>query len=30
MSEIMPTHPDDSPISRPLREVFHIERAPLD
>ena len=26
MREIMPSHADDSPESRPLREVFHIER----
>jgi L-rhamnose mutarotase len=26
MREIMPANPDDSPISRELREVFHIER----
>lgn len=25
MKEIMPSHPDDSPISRELREVFHID-----
>ena len=25
MSEIMPANPDDSPISRGLREVFHLE-----
>jgi L-rhamnose mutarotase len=25
MREIMPSNPDDSPISRELREVFHIE-----
>ncbi len=25
MREIMPAHPDDRPISRELREVFHIE-----
>src|SRR4051794_36971003 len=24
MREIMPANPDDSPASRPLREVFHI------
>jgi L-rhamnose mutarotase len=28
MSEIMPANPDDSPVSRPLREVFHIEAKP--
>jgi L-rhamnose mutarotase len=26
MRELMPSNPDDSPISRDLREVFHIER----
>ena len=26
MREIMPSNADDSPESRPLREVFHIER----
>lgn len=26
MRDIMPSHPDHSPISRDLREVFHIER----
>jgi L-rhamnose mutarotase len=26
MRELMPTHPDDSPVSTPLDEVFHIER----
>ena len=25
MRDIMPANPDDSPVSRPLREVFHIE-----
>lgn len=25
MREIMPTHPDDSPWSRDLREVFHLD-----
>lgn len=25
MREIMPSHPDNSPVQRPLREVFHIE-----
>lgn len=25
MKEIMPSNPDDSPLSRELREVFHIE-----
>ena len=28
MRDIMPANPDDSPVSRDLREVFHIERAP--
>ena len=27
MREIMPTNADNSPVSRELREVFHIERA---
>jgi L-rhamnose mutarotase len=26
MRELMPVNPDDSPISRELREVFHVER----
>jgi L-rhamnose mutarotase len=26
MRDLMPTHPDDRPVSRDLREVFHIER----
>jgi L-rhamnose mutarotase len=26
MRELMPSNPDDSPVSRELREVFHIER----
>jgi L-rhamnose mutarotase len=25
MKDIMPANPDDSPISEPLREVFHLE-----
>ena len=25
MRELMPTNPDDSPVSVPLREVFHLE-----
>ena len=25
MREVMPANPDDSPVSRELREVFHIE-----
>ena len=25
MRELMPSHPDDSPVSAELREVFHIE-----
>lgn len=25
MSEIMPSNPDDSPVSRELKEVFHID-----
>ena len=24
MRDVMPAHPDDSPVSRPVREVFHI------
>jgi len=28
MRELMPSRPDDSPVSRDLREVFHIERQP--
>jgi L-rhamnose mutarotase len=27
MRELMPSNPDDSPVSRDLREVFHIERS---
>jgi L-rhamnose mutarotase len=27
MSELMPSNADSSPVSRELREVFHIERA---
>ena len=27
MREIMPSNDDDSPVSRELREVFHIDRA---
>jgi len=26
MRDLMPTNPDDSPVARDLREVFHIER----
>ena len=26
MRDLMPSNPDDSPVSRELREVFHIER----
>jgi L-rhamnose mutarotase len=26
MRELMPSNPDDSPVARELREVFHIER----
>jgi L-rhamnose mutarotase len=26
MREIMPSNADDSPVSRPLREVFHMDR----
>ncbi|MGQ9661055.1 MAG: L-rhamnose mutarotase [Kiritimatiellia bacterium] len=25
MKEVMPTNPDDSPVSVPLREVFHLD-----
>jgi len=25
MGDIMPTHPDNSPVARDLREVFHME-----
>jgi L-rhamnose mutarotase len=28
MSEVMPTNPDASPVSRTLREVFHVESKP--
>ena len=28
MKDIMPANPDNSPISRELREVFHIEASP--
>lgn len=28
MRDLMPSNADDSPVSRDLREVFHIERAP--
>jgi L-rhamnose mutarotase len=28
MREIMPSSADDSPVSRPLAEVFHLSRAP--
>ena len=27
MRDVMPSNPDDSPVSRELREVFRIERA---
>jgi L-rhamnose mutarotase len=27
MRELMPSNPDNSPVSRELREVFHIEKA---
>jgi L-rhamnose mutarotase len=26
MRELMPSNPDDSPVSEELREVFHIEK----
>jgi len=25
MKKIMPSHPDNSPVSLPLREVFHLD-----
>jgi L-rhamnose mutarotase len=28
MRELMPSHADNSPVSRDLREVFHLERTP--
>jgi L-rhamnose mutarotase len=28
MRDVMPANPDDSPVSRELREVFHVERTP--
>jgi L-rhamnose mutarotase len=28
MRDVMPANPDDSPVSRDLREVFHIARGP--
>jgi L-rhamnose mutarotase len=28
MRELMPSNPDDSPVSRDLREIFHIESRP--
>lgn len=28
MRDLMPTNPDDSPVTSPLAEVFHIERQP--
>lgn len=28
MRDLMPSNPDDSPVSTELREVFHIERSP--
>jgi L-rhamnose mutarotase len=28
MRELMPCNPDDSPRTRPLDEIFHIERSP--
>jgi hypothetical protein len=27
MRELMPSNPDDSPVTRDLQEVFHIERS---
>jgi len=29
MRELMPSNPDDSPVSRDLREVFHIQRGEM-
>jgi L-rhamnose mutarotase len=26
MRDLMPSHPDDSPVAKTLREVFHIDR----
>jgi L-rhamnose mutarotase len=26
MRDLMPSHPDNSPVAKPLEEVFHIER----
>jgi L-rhamnose mutarotase len=26
MRDVMPANPDNSPVSRDLREVFHLER----
>jgi L-rhamnose mutarotase len=28
MRDLMPSNPDDSPVSRDLREIFHIESTP--
>jgi len=28
MRELMPSHPDDSPLTHDLREVFHLGGAP--
>jgi L-rhamnose mutarotase len=28
MRDVMPANPDDSPVARALREVFHLERRP--
>ena len=30
LRELMPSHDDNRPVSRPLREVFHIEHAPAE
>jgi len=29
MRELMPSHPDDSPVARDLREVFHLGHGPI-
>jgi len=28
MTDLMPSNPDSSPVSRDLREVFHVDRGP--
>ena len=30
MRDVMPSNPDDSPVSRELREVFHLAPAPVE